>query len=166
MAKTKTNKPIKNQNDAELRVSTDANQSPTPLAYDDVVELNTVKYKYPEQFESVDDQHSRIPGWDASTKGAPAHTSTDGIGMQGSQIAMSRDIASLGGPTKGYAYADMFGTEEMYRKHPESKGYSHNNEYSKAISTGSRGASNPAANITPGHVATASTSSYNKADRN
>lgn len=153
--KTKTNKPINKQNDAELRVSTDANQSPTPLAYDDILESTGTKVSFPEVFEQVDDQHSRVPGTDTSSKGAWL--------ASGGQSSMSRDIASLAGPTDGYAYADMIGTGEMYRKQPDKQVLSVSDP---SINTGSLSGGNRAANITPGHVGTAQSGTYDKADRN
>src|SRR5882672_1146171 len=121
MSKTKTNKPIK-ANDVEMEVTT--NVGITPLAHDDIIETS-VKYQYPEQFEQVDDQHERVPGMNASTKGA--------WGATGKQVAMSRDPDS--NTSHGYAYGDKFGTEEMNRKAPDKQ--VHSMDDSVKIGTGS-----------------------------
>jgi hypothetical protein len=126
MTKTKTNKPIK-ANDVELEVSTNAGI--TPLAHDDIIETG-VTYEHPEVFEQVDDQHERVPGMNASTSGAWL--------VSGKQAAMSR--APAPDTSHGYAYEDMFGTQEMNRKAPDKT-------TPPDVSTGSKGAANPAAAI-------------------
>jgi hypothetical protein len=162
MGKTKTNKPITKQNDAELRVSTQSNTIPTPLAHDDIIETG-VKYRYPEVFETVVDQHNRVPGTDASTKGAYSAVSKGGLGTAGPQIAMNRtDTAASHG---NMAYQDEFGTQEMYRKSPDMQVLSM--QECVDIGTGSKGAANKAANITQrSAISTASTGTYDKGFRN
>jgi hypothetical protein len=131
MTKTKTNKPIK-ANDVEMEVSTNAGI--TPLAHDDIIETS-VKYKYPEQFEQVDDQHERVPGMNASTSGAWL--------ASGKQAAMNR--APAPDTSHGYAYADDFGSQEMNRKQPDKQ--VHSMDDSVKIGTGSLGSANKAAAI-------------------
>jgi hypothetical protein len=164
MAKTKTTKPITKQNDAELRLSTDANSVPTPIAYDDVKESTGTKYSFPEAFEQVDDQHSRVPGTDPSTKGAYSAVSKGGMGTAGPQIAMNRDIASLKGPTAGYAYADQFGTQEMNRKEPDMQ--VHTMQECTDIGTGSKGAANKAANVSQRKAIGTASVDYDDMSRN
>lgn len=139
-----------------------ANRDSTIALVNDKIVETGVKYEYPWQFETTDDQHTRVPGTDASTKGAPAHTSSGGFGKQGSPIAMNR---TDGNASHGdQAYQSEFGTQEMYRKQPDTQTLSVSDA---SINTGSLSGGNRAANITTRKaVGTASTGTYDKGYRN